>query len=360
MNIYTSEFGRTEAGETAHLYTLVNDNGMQVIITDFGGAIVSMLVPDRHGHLADIVLGYDSLWDYEHADGYLGALVGRCANRIAGAAFALDGVTYDALAANDGRHHLHGGVRGFSKVMWQAACEQHQGTALLYLTYRSPDGEEGYPGNMEVKVCYSLTNANQFSINYQAVTDRACPVNLTNHAYWNLGGNASGSILGHELLLDAESYLATDGELIPTGQSVPVDGTPFDFRTPKAIGRDFFADSADLRVAGGYDHCFNFTDWKSAEGNIRPRARVVEPISGRCMELCTDRPCVQFYTANFLCNSRFPLRGGLKQQKQMAFCLETQEMPDSPHHQGESDYTDCILRPGAVYRSATVFRFSTV
>ncbi len=362
MNIYKSEFGKTSTGEIAHLYTLVNDNGMRVSITDFGGAIVSLLAPDRYGRLTDVILGYDSLSDYEQADGYLGALVGRYANRIGGASFDVDGAVYDTLYVNDGPNHLHGGKRGFSKVIWDTEAKEGIEAMHLVLKYHSPDGEEGYPGNMDVTVTYTLDNEGALSLHYSAVTDKACPVNLTNHAYFNLGGNASGSILGHELMLDAESYLATDKDLIPTGELVPVDDTPFDFRVPKAIGRDFFSDNADLRLAGGYDHCFNFTDWQSARAGTKPllRARVVEPVSGRCMEMHTNQPCVQFYSANFLCNSCFPLRGGLKQAKQTGFCLETQKMPDSPHHQGEPNYTDCVLRPGAVYNYVTIYRFTTI
>ncbi len=361
MNIYTSEFGKTTAGESAHLYTLVNDHGMKVTVTDFGGAIVSMLVPDRYGRLADIILGYDSLYDYEHADGYLGALVGRFANRIEGASFDVDGVHYGGLYVNDGKNHLHGGKRGFSKIVWNAQTVEKSDYVSLILTYHSPDGEEGYPGNMDVTVIYCLGNDNSLALRYKATTDRACPVNLTNHAYFNLGGNASGSILSHKLWMDAESYLATDEGLIPTGELVPVDGTPFDFRNPKTIGRDFFSSHADLVMAGGYDHCLNFTDWASVRSGDQPRLRVgvSEPVTGRRMEVYTNQPCVQLYTANFLCNSRFPLRGGLKQTKQTAFCLETQKMPDAPHHQGEAGYTDCILRPGETYHYTTIFHFDT-
>ncbi len=361
MKIHTCEYGKTAEGQIAHLYTLVNDNGMRVSITDFGGAIVSLLAPDRYGHMTDVVLGYDSLADYEAADGYLGALVGRVGNRIAHASFEVDGVTYDALHVNDGENHLHGGVRGFSKVLWSAAPSVPEGfdTAHLVLTYHSPDGEEGYPGNMDVKVTYTLDNDNALSILYTATTDKACPVNLTNHTYFNLAGNASGTILSHRLWMDAESYLGTDKDLIPNAL-VPVDGTPFDFRAEKAIGKDFFSDHPDLVMAGGYDHCFNFTDWRSVNAGDRPilRARVTDPVSGRSMEMYTNQPCVQFYTANFLCNSRFPLRGGLKQVKQTGFCLETQKMPDSPHHQNDPDYTDCILRAGDTYNYATIYRFT--
>ncbi len=362
MNIYVSEYGKTSAGEVAHLYTLVNDNGMQVSVTDFGGTVVSLLTPDRYGRLSDVTLGYDSLADYENADGYLGALVGRVANRIAGGSFELDGKVYDTLYVNDGGNHLHGGKRGFSKIIWDA--EATEGLEALHLTlrYHSPDGEEGYPGNLDVTVIYTLDNDNALSLHYRAVTDKACPLNLTNHAYFNLGGFASGSILSHELWIDAESYLGSDKDLIPTGELIPVDGTPFDFRTSKTIGRDFFSSNGALVMAGGYDHCFNFTGWQAARSSAKPvlRARVTEPVSGRCMEMYTNQPCVQLYTANFLCNSRFPLRGGLKQQKQIALCLETQMMPDAPHHQNEANYTDCILRPGEVYDHATIYRFTTV
>ncbi len=360
MNIFTSDFGKTSAGVDAHLYTLVNDSGMTVTISDFGGTIVSILAPDRNGKMTDVVLGYHTLADYEAADGYLGALVGRYANRIAGASFEVDGVLYDKLYVNDGENHLHGGVRGFSKVVWHAEPKVFDGVATLALTYHSPDGEEGYPGNMDVKVTYRLTDDNILGIDYEAVTDKACPVNLTNHVYFNLAGNASGSILGHELWLDAESYCRGDAGLIPTGELVPVEGTPFDFTVPKPIGRDFFADNADLRLAGGYDHCFNFTDWKDgACGNVLPlRARVTDPVSGRCIEMNTNQPCVQFYSANFLKNPLFPLRGGVPQKTQTGFCLETQLMPDSPHHQGEADFTDCILRPGDTYKHITLFCFT--
>ncbi len=360
MNIFSCEFGKTSAGEVAHLYTLVNDNGMRVSITDFGGAIVSILAPDRNGKLADIVLGYDSIDGYEHDSAYLGALVGRYANRIAGGSFELDGVLYDGLLINDGPNHLHGGKRGFSKIVWKAETDMTDGIPHLHLTYHSPDGEEGYPGNMDVEVTYILDNNNELNLIYEAVTDKACPINLTNHVYFNLGGYASGTIFGHELWVDVESYCRGDKDLIPTGEVLPVADTPFDFTVPKPIGLDFFDDNADLRLSGGYDHCLNFTDWKELYEDIcYHRATVTEPVSGRSLELYTNQPCVQLYTANFLKNPCFPLRGGLPQHTQTGFCLETQKMPDSPHHQGEAAFTDCILRPGEIYRQITAFRFTT-
>ena len=358
MNIYSRPWGTLTGGETANLYTLVNDKGMTVEITDFGGTIVSIKTPDRKGKLTDVNLGYDSLADYEQADGYLGALVGRVANRIAGSAFELDGETY-TLYANDGGNSLHGGKRSMSYVVWNATPAATDAAATLTLTYFSPDGDEGYPGNLTTKVTYTLDNENALSIRYEATTDKATPLNLTNHAYFNLAGNASGTIFAQTLWLDAESYLAGDKELIPVAVK-PVDGTPFDFRVAKPIGRDFFADFADLRIAGGYDHCFNFTDWKACKsgGEIILRGIAYDPVSGRKMEMYTNQPCVQLYTANFLKNPCFPLRGGYAQRTQTAFCLETQVMPDSIHHQGDPAFTDCVLRPGEVYDYTTVYKFS--
>ncbi len=360
MNIFSCDFGKTSAGETAHLYTLVNDRGMRVCISDLGGTIVSLLAPDRNGKLIDVVLGYDSISDYEADDAYLGALVGRYANRIAKGTFALNGAIYDKLYINDGPNHLHGGMLGFSKIIWEADAVVDAHAVSLILTYHSPDGEEGYPGNMDVTVTYTLDNANALSLHYTAMTDKACPINLTNHVYFNLAGNAAGSVLGQELWLDAESYCRGDEGLVPTGELIPVEGTPFDFRSEaKPIGRDFFSDDADLRGAGGYDHCFNFTNWKEAEsgGALSLRAVALDPVSGRGLEMYTNQPCVQFYSANFLKNPLFPLRGGLPQKTQSGFCLETQKMPDSPNHQGETNFTDCILRPGEIYDYTTIYKF---
>ena len=358
MNIYTRPWGTLMSGETANLYTLVNDNGMTVEITDFGGTVVSIKTPDRNGKLTDVCLGYDSLADYERADGYLGALVGRVANRIAGSAFELNGETY-TLYTNDGGNCLHGGKKSFSYVVWNAETAVTDDAATLTLTFFSPDGEEGFPGNLTTKVTYLLDNTNDLAIHYLATTDKATPLNLTNHAYFNLAGTSSGSIFGQTLWLDAESYLAGDKDLIPVAVKL-VDGTPFDFREAKPIGRDFFADFDDLRIAGGYDHCFNFTNWKAcASGNeLTLRGVAYDPVSGRKMEMFTNQPCVQLYTANFLKNPCFPLRGGYAQRTQIAFCLETQVMPDSIHHQGDPDFTDCVLRPGEIYDYTTVYKFT--
>ena len=358
MNIFSRPWGTLTSGETATLYTLVNDNGMTVEITDFGGTVVSIKTPDRNGKLTDVRLGYDSLSDYEHADGYLGALVGRVANRIAGSSFELNGETY-TLYANDGGNCLHGGKKSFSYVIWNTETAVTADAATLTLTYFSPNGEEGFPGNLTTKVTYTLDNGNALSIRYEAATDKDTPINLTNHAYFNLAGCASGTIFGQTLWLDAESYVAGDKDLIPVAVK-PVNGTPFDFRVAKPIGRDFFADCPDLRIAGGYDHCFNFTNWKACKsgGEITLRGIAYDPVSGRKMEMYTNQPCVQLYSANFLKNPCFPLRGGNPQKTQTAFCLETQVMPDSIHHQGDESFTDGVLRAGDKYDYTTIYKFS--
>ena len=359
MNVYSRPYGITRNGDAATLYTLMGESGMTVEITDFGGTLTSIKTPDRTGKLAEVILGYDSLADYEQADGYLGALVGRVANRIGGSSFDLGGVHYE-LYANDGKHHLHGGRVGYNAVLWNATPAVTDTAASLILTYRSPDGEEGYPGNLDVTVTYTLTSDNALSIHYEAVCDKDTPVCLTNHAYFNLAGAASGTVLDHILWLDAESYVPGDEGLIPTGEIKSVEGTPFDFRTPKPIGQDFGADCIDLHRAGGYDHSLNFTDWKACRsgGEVMLRGYLYDPSTGRKMEMYTSQPCVQFYSANFLKNPAFPLRGGYPQRTQTAICLETQTMPDSVHHQGEENYTDGILRAGDTYDHTTVYRFT--
>ena len=355
MSIKKEYFGTTENGAKAHIYTLQNDKGMTVRITDFGGTVVSLMVPDRHGRFTDVVGGFDSLWDYEHAEGYLGALVGRFANRIAKGKFSLDGADYSLCCQNNG-NHLHGGRVGFSHRVWDVIRTVDTAEPELVLTLFSPDGDESYPGAVNVTVTYRLTADSALSIHYEATVEgKATPLNLTNHTYFNLAGYASGDVFGHLLQMDAESYLRTDDTLIPTGEMVPVEGTPFDFRSPKAIGQDFFADNNDLKIAGGYDHCFNFTGWQTVSREIQKRVTVYEPRSGRKLEVYTNQPCIQFYSANFLKNPNFPQKGGYPQRMQTAFCLETQKMPDSINHEG---FTDCVVRPGQVYDYTTVYRFS--
>ena len=344
-------FGTLDGGEKVYSYTLTNENGMAVTICSYGGAIMKILVPDTKGRLSDVVAGYDNLYDYAHGDGYLGALVGRTGNRIAKGKYTLDGVDYQ-LYINNGENSLHGGKVGFSNRIWDVK-EQDGEEPVLVLTLHSADGEENYPGNLDVTVTYALTKDNALSIHYEAVTDKKTIVNLTNHAYFNLGGYASGKIFDHVLKMDADAYLPTDESLIPTGEIRSVEGTPFDFRTAKTIGRDFNADDQDLRFAGGYDHCFCFAGGETKEPVLR--IEVSEPKSGRVMQVYTNQPCVQFYSGNFLNNPEHPLKGGYAQNTQAAFCLETQKMPDAINH---PNFTNPVLEPGQTYVHTTIYKFS--
>lgn len=349
--IMRNPFGTIEEGREVYAYTLKNESGMSVKIIDFGGAIVEIRVPDKFGRFSDVVAGYDSIRDYALADGYLGALVGRTSNRIAHGEYKIDGKRYTVFC-NDGKNSLHGGKVGYSYKMWNVKAIDGLEPQLV-LTYHSPDGEEGYPGNLDVTVTYQLTAANALSIHYEATTDKKTIVNLTNHAYFNLGGYASGCIEDHILQMDADRYLPTDGELIPTGEIRSVAGTPFDFREPKPIGRDIEADDEDLRLGGGYDHCFCFTGGETKEPVLRVEA--YDQNSGRLMKVFTNQPCVQLYTGNMFENNEFPLKGGCPRRKRGAFCLETQKMPDAPNHKGFDDVT---LNPGQTYDYTTIYQFS--
>ena len=351
MSIQKLFFGHLPDGRATHRYILQNKNGMTVSFLDFGGAIQQILVPDRNGKLTDVVGGYDNILDYYYGDGYQGALIGRFGNRICRGKFALDGKDYD-LYINNGANHLHGGKEGFDHKIWEVDPIDGD-EPQLRLHYVSPDGEEGYPGTLDVTVTYTLRSTNALSIRYVATTDRRTVLNLTNHTYFNLGGFASGKVFDHVLQLDADTYLPTDDTLIPTGELKSVAGTPFDFRSPKAIGKDFFADDTDLKLAGGYDHCFNFIGGESKEPVLR--ATLYEPNSGREMKVYTNQPCVQFYSGNFLNNGDHPFKGGYPQATQNALCLETQHMPDAINHR---NFTNVILNPGEVYDYTTEYVFS--
>ena len=344
-------FGSIEEGKNIYYYTMKNAAGMIVSISEFGGAIMEIRVPDRYGRHSDVVGGYDSLRDYVLGDGYQGALIGRTGNRIARGRFTLDGNTYQ-LFINNGLNSLHGGKVGFSHRVWNVKPVDGDEPKLI-LTLHSPDGEENYPGNLDVTVTYSLLASNALSIHYEATTDRRTPVNLTNHVYFNLGGYASGKVFDHVLQMDADSYLPTDDSLIPTGEIRSVANTPFDFREPKTIGRDFNEDNTDLKIAGGYDHCFCFAGGETKEPKLRIEA--YEPNSGRILKVFTNQPCVQFYTGNFLTNAEHPFKGGYPQNQQAAFCLETQKMPDSVNRK---NFTNVILEPGETYEHTTVYQFS--
>ena len=356
-NIEIVALGMLSDGRQVTGYRLCNSSGMQVLVSDLGGTIWQMIVPDRNGEFADVVCGYDDVRALENSEGYLGALIGRFGNRIGGASFDLDGKTYK-LYPNDNGNHLHGGRVGFDRRTWRVIPVDGE-EPRLELSLTSPDGEEGYPGTLEVAVTYTLKNDNALVLNYKATTDQTTPINLTNHAYFNLGGYASGTILDHVLCLDADSYLQTDEKLIPTGVKAPVEGTPFDFRSPKTIGYEFWPDDRcrDMKLAGGYDHCFNFTSGEATDGTVPLRGYLEHTASGRRMELYTNLPCVQFYSGNFLVDDGNLLTDGVKKQKQMALCLETQKMPDSMHH---DNFTNVMLQPGEEYNYTTIYRFLTV
>ncbi len=344
-------FGKLENGQAVFCYTMENANGVTARICEFGGAIMEICVPDRIGRKTNVVLGFDSLYDYTHANGYQGALVGRVGNRIANGTFTLDGKEYSLYCNNHG-NSLHGGKVGYSHRIWNATPVDGEEPKLI-LTLDSFDGEEGYPGNVKIKVTYTLLSSNGLSIHYEAETDQRTPFNMTNHVYMNLGGYASGKIFDHVLQIDADAYLPTNDKLIPTGEIRSVDGTPFDFREAKAIGRDFNVPDKDLGLASGYDHCFCFTGGETKEPVLR--AEAYEPISGRVLQMYTNQPCVQFYSGNHLGNASYPFRGGYPQSPQSAFCLETQKMNDAVHH---DNFTDTILNPGEKYDYTTIYQFS--
>jgi aldose 1-epimerase len=346
-----TSYGSTADSQRVSLYTLSNSHGIRIAITNYGGIVTSLRLPDSQGRFADVVLGYDSLADYVRDNPYFGALIGRYGNRIARGRFSLDGVEY-RLTANDGPHHLHGGLKGFDKVVWAAEPYANQSEAGLRLTYTSADGEEGYPGRLTASVTYALTNADELRIEYLAESDRATIVNLTHHSYFNLAGHDSGDILSHELTLYADRFTPVDAGLIPTGELRSVSGTPFDFREPVAIGARINADDEQLHFGpGGYDH--NFVLSGDAEP-LRLAARVHEPGSGRTMEVLTTEPGIQFYSGNFLDGSQIG-KGGRAYIHRSGFCLETQHFPDSPN---KPQFPSTALRPGERYTSTTIYRFS--
>ena len=351
LMITKTYFGTLENEQEVSYYTMKNANGMTVRICEFGGAIMEIRVPDKFGRMTDVVCGFDSLRDYVLGNGYQGALVGRVGNRIADSKFTLDGKEYHLFPNNHG-NSLHGGKIGYSYRVWNAKPVDGEEPKLI-LTLTSPDGEEGYPGTVEIRVTYTLLSSNALSIHYEAETDQRTPFNMTNHVYFNLGGYAAGSVMDHVMQIDADAYLPTKEALIPTGEIRSVAGTPFDFREPKTIGRDFDLSNADVALAGGFDHCFVFVGGESKEPVLR--AEAYEPNSGRLMQLYTTPPCVQFYTGNFLGNPEFPFKGGCPQVPQGAFCLETQKMNDAIHHE---NFTDTVLNPGEKYDYTTIYKFS--
>jgi len=348
MNLEKTIFGKTLSGETAHLYTLTNTNGVEVKITNYGGIIVSWQAPDRAGNFGDVVLGYDSLSHYIAASPYFGCLVGRYGNRIARGKFTLNGTEY-SLAVNNGPNALHGGLQGFDKVLWQAQEFITDETAGVDLSYLSRDGEEGYPGNLTVKVKYTLDNLNQLRIDYEATTDAPTVTNLTNHSYFNLAGK--GDILGHVLWLNADHFTPVDSTLIPTGEIRPLDGSPLDFRQPTAIGARINAADEQIKFGLGYDHNFVLNQ---ADGSLRKIARVTEPTSGRVLDVFSTEPGVQFYSGNFLDGTNIG-KGGQVYAYRNGFCLETQHYPDSPN---QPDFPSTVLDLGETLRSTTIYQIS--
>jgi len=343
-------FGRTSDGQSIDLYTLRNGKGESVSIAAYGGIVTSLTLPDRAGRMADVVLGFDALDGYLTPAPYFGALIGRYGNRIAKGRFRLGDAEY-VLATNNGANHLHGGVRGFDKVVWSAEPGAAKDGPSLRLRYASRDGEEGYPGTLTATVVYTLTESGDLRIEYAATTDKPTVVNLTHHSYFNLAGHAAGDILGHELTIDADRFTPVDAGLIPTGELKSVAGTPFDFRKPTPIGARIAVDDPQLAAGQGYDH--NFVLNRRGPG-LQLAARVREPKSGRVMAVLTTEPGIQFYTGNFL-DGTLVGKGGARYAKRSGFCLETEHFPDSPN---QPSFPSTRLDPGQKYETTTVYRFS--
>ena len=343
MTILADNFGKTKSGAEVTKYTLTNTNGMKATVMDYGAILLSLEVPDREGNISEVTLGFDTVTEYEDNSPYFGATVGRYANRIAGGKFTLDGKDYQ-LAINDGPNHLHGGLVGFDKVIWIAEPFSTGDELGVKFTYTSKDGEEGYPGTLKVTMRYTLTNSNELKFSYEAETDKPTVLNITNHTYWNLAGE--GSILDHEVTINADQYTPVDATLIPLAEHAKVAGTPMDFTSTHTIGERID------QVEGGYDH--NYLLNRTGEGLVLA-ARIYDPKSGRVMEVTTDQPGLQLYSGNFLDGS-FPGRGGVVYEKHAALCLETDKFPNSPNR---PDFPSVVLLPGERYTHNTVHKFTT-
>lgn len=352
MGIHKSGFGMTKDGNAVNLYTVTNANGMEVKIINYGGIIVSVKVPDKDGQFADVVLGFDNLKDYEEKSPYFGCITGRYANRIAKGKFTLDGVGYDQLAINNGPNHLHGGLKGFDKVVWQTQMFENADGLGLKMQYLSKDMEEGYPGNLNVTVTYMLTNDNTLKIDYEATTDKPTVCNLTNHTYFNLAGHGTESHYNHQMMINADAFtpIADEGA-IPTGEIRLVKETPMNFTAPMPIGSHIDDDDEQLKFGAGYDH--NWVLNKPQEGELSLAARTFEPTSRRVLETYTTQPGVQFYSGNYL--DGFKGKESKTYPRRCGFCLETQHYPDSPN---QPDFPSTVLRPGEKFRSTTIYKFS--
>jgi aldose 1-epimerase len=342
-----SAFGATADGKTVNRFTLTSRAGGEVTVISYGATITSIRVPDRTGRRADVVHGFDTIDGYLGSEPYFGAIVGRYANRIAKGRFTLDGAEY-RLATNNGANHLHGGIKGFDKVLWSGESFERGDAVGVTFSYTSADGEEGYPGAVTVRVTYTFGPANELAVDYTATTDKATPINLTQHTYFNLAGD--GDILGHVLSIDADRFTPVDEGLIPTGELAPVANTPFDFRTPTPIGARIEDGHQQIQYGKGYDH-----NWVLADqpGSLRHAARLVDPSSGRTLDVATTEPGIQFYSGNFL-DGTIKGKGGRVYQRRSGLCLETQHFPDSPNH---ANFPSTILRPGQTFQSKTTFTF---
>lgn len=351
MSITRRVIGRTEDGNEVYMFTLKNSRGVTAEITNYGGIVVSLNVPDREGKFDDIILGHNTFEGFQKQGNYFGALIGRHANRIEDAVFELNGIEYH-LAKNDGANHLHGGLKGFDKVIWSAEIVKRDSEDCLQLAYHSPDGEENYPGNLDVKVIYALTEDNSLEIDYRAVSDRDTVVNLTNHAYFNLSGHAAGDILKHELMICADKFTVIDDEGIPTGEIRDVKGTPMDFTVLTPIGPGLESGDDQIRCGKGYDH-----NWVLNVSGNKPEkaAELYDPASGRLMEVFTTKPGIQFYSGNFLNGSEI-CKDGAVYGKRSGLCLETQYFPNGLKHK---HFPSPILKAGREYHHTTIYKFST-
>lgn len=354
-SITKADFGKTTASTpvAVDLYTLTNANGAVAKITNYGGIIVSLSVPDKNGQMADVALGYDKLASYLEDTPYFGALIGRYGNRIAGGKFTLEGKEYQVTANEQPKNNcLHGGKIGFDKVVWQAEPKMTAEGPSLELSYVSKDGEEGFPGTLTVKAVYTWTNENALRLEFTATTDKPTVINLTNHCYFNLAGAGNGTVLKHRVMIKSDKITPVDASLIPTGKYMEVKGTPFDFTTPHAIGERIDADDEQIKLGGGYDHCWVIN--QKAAGELGVQARVVEPKSGRVLEVLSTEPGLQFYTGNFLNGTNIG-KGGIPYQKRFAFCMEPEHYPDSPN---KPQFPSTELKPGETYKHTMIYKFS--
>jgi aldose 1-epimerase len=360
-SVTRGSFGKLKDGSAVDVFTLTNAHGVEIRAITYGGIIQSLKVPDKAGRVGDVVLGFDTIDGYQTDHPFFGAIIGRYGNRIGKAQFTLDGQTYK-LAANNGPNHLHGGVRGFDKVLWAGEIVKSERGPAVAFSRTSPDGEEGYPGNLNVRVTYTLTDKNELIVDYEATTDKATPVNLTQHSYFNLAGEGSGTVLDHELMIFADRFTPVDDTLIPTGELAPVEGTPFDFRrlagpgasrSPGRIGARINQDHPQLKNGKGYDH--NWVLNRTGSG-LERAALLRDPRSGRHLEISTTEPGIQFYSGNFL-DGTIKGKNGHVYRHRSGLCLETQHFPDSPN---KASFPSTILKPGQQYRTTTVFTFSAV